>query len=803
MWVWRTMPGAVPTLDVMGTAAPPHAPPRRLAKRMLVGRAKSSGQLEHTLLPKIIALPVFSSDPLSSNAYATEEILLVLLTASTAIALVMPISIAIAILLAIVVTSYRQTVRAYPSGGGAYIVSKENLGTIPGLVAAAALMTDYVLTVSVSVSAGVLAISSAFPAVADHAVAVTIGFIVLLTLANLRGVKEAGSIFAFPTYAFVASVFVMVGVGLLRCVGGCPPAGGIEPAHGLATTAAPLSLFVVLHAFSSGSTALTGVEAISNGVPAFRRPQAANAARTLAVMGVMAAAMFLGISWLATHIPGITVSHERSVIAQVAHTVFGGGIGFYVVQAFTAAILILAANTAYQDFPRLSSILARDGFMPSQFKNRGDRLVFSNGVLVLAFLACVLVLVFDADVSRLIQLYVVGVFTSFTLSQAGMVRHWRKERADGERAARRAIVINAVGAVTTGVVLVVITTTKFLHGAWIVIAAMPFLVLGMLAIHRHYAHISAALRSRHLKVRRDARHLFVLLVPDTGTATHEALAQARGLSGELVGVYMGPDAGAARAATWWRSVAPRAGPLERLPQTGNGRWGRLRTWLADLERDDRTFVTVVVPEQVAGTSVWQLLTRQHRALLLKVRLLFTPDVAVMDVPLVPAEVATATDHEGVERDVVRNVVLVPVPEIHDGVVRALTYARALGAIHTEAVYFAADPDAVPTLADEWWEVGGDIPLSFIEAPFRDLGPPLLQEIRRYTDDPDTLVTVVIPEILVTRWWEHLLHGQTALFLKRLLLGEPRTNVVSLPYRLPQNGQTAPLNVSHAVGSPEV
>ena len=772
----------------MATSAPVRSRSRVVAKRVLVGRAKPSDQLEHTLLSKLIALPVFSSDPLSSNAYATEEILLVLLAASTAsISLVMPIAIAIAVLLAIVITSYRQTVRAYPSGGGAYIVSKENLGTFPGLVAAAALMTDYVLTVSVSVSAGVLAISSAFPSMAEHAVVVSLGFVALLTVANLRGVKEAGTVFAVPTYAFVASVFVMIVVGLVRCAGGCPSAAGIESAHELATTAGPVSLFVILHAFSSGSTALTGVEAISNGVPAFRRPQAENAARTLGLLGVMTITMFLGISWLATHIDGVTVSHERSVVAQVAHAVFGGGMGFYLVQAFTAAILVLAANTAYQDFPRLSSILARDGFMPSQFRNRGDRLVFSNGVIVLAVLAGLLIYAFDANLSRLIQLYVVGVFTSFTLSQAGMVRHWRAEsRAGAARGWRRSMAINAVGAVTTGVVLVVITTTKFVHGAWIVIAAMPFLVAGMFAVHRHYGHVAAALRARHLRVERDVLHRFIVLVPDTGPATHEALGQARALHpGELLGVYVGPDDGAAEASAWWMSVAPRSGPLERLPQTGNGRWGRLRTWLSALERDDRTFVTVVVPEEVEGTSFWQLLVRQRRVLVLKARLLFTPDVAVMDVPLVPAERSGADERLGVEQDVIRNVVIVPVTAVHDGTVRAVSYARALDAAQIEAVYVAADPDAVHDIADEWWAAGGDVPLSFVEAPFRDLGPPLLAEVRRHTERPDTVVTVVLPEFLVTRWWEHLLHGQTALFIKRLLLAEPRTIVVSVPYRVPR------------------
>ena len=767
--------------------------PRALAKRVLVGRAKPSDQLEHTLLPKLIALPVFSSDALSSNAYATEEILLVLLTASAAsVGYVMPIAVAIAVLMGIVVVSYRQTVRAYPSGGGAYIVSKENLGIAPGLVAAAALLIDYVLTVSVSITAGVVAISSAFPAVAEHAVAVAAGFIVLLTLANLRGVKEAGTVFAVPTYAFIISVFVMVVMGLVRCAGGCPAAESVAPAHDLATAAAPLSLFVILHAFSSGSTALTGVEAISNGVPAFRRPQAENAATTLAVMGAIAAAMFLGISWLATHIPGISVSHERSVVAQVAHAVFGGGAGFYVLQAFTAAILILAANTAYQDFPRLASILARDGFLPSQFKNRGDRLVFSNGVIVLATAAAILIWAFDADLSRLIQLYVVGVFTSFTLSQSGMVRHWLRDRSrpDASRAWRHSIAINAVGAIATGVVLVVITATKFTHGAWIVIAAMPFLVAGMFAVHRHYAYVASALRARHFVVSRDVRHRFVVLVADTGPATHEAIAQVRALRpAALAGLYVGRPAEFEAATRWWSRVVPRAGRLQRLPDTAGGTTTRLRAWLSTVERDASTFVTVVVPEEVGGTSFWRLLTTQRRALLLKARLLFTPGVAVMDVPLVPEEREEADQRAGSEQDVVRTVVLIPIAAVHDGTVRAVSYASALQATHTEALYFAADPEAVNDIAAEWWEAGGDVPLSFVEAPFRDLGPPLLAEVRRHTARKDTVVTVILPEFLVTRWWEHLLHGQTALFLKRLLLAEPRTNVVSVPYRVPPQRRT--------------
>jgi amino acid transporter len=773
----------------MSVSAPSRGRSRAAAKRVLVGRAKPSHQLEHTLLPKTIALPIFSSDPLSSNAYATEEILLVLLTASAATThLVMPIAIAIAILLAIVITSYRQTVRAYPSGGGAYIVSKENLGTMPGLTAAAALLVDYVLTVSVSVSAGVLAISSAFPVVADHAVGVSLGFVAVLTLANLRGVKEAGTLFAIPTYAFVSSVFVMIAVGLVRCANGCPAAQAIPHAHELAATAGPVSLFVILHAFSSGSTALTGVEAISNGVPAFRRPQAANAARTLGVLGVMTIAMFLGISWLATHVPGITVSHERSIVAQIAHAVFGGGVGFYLVQAFTAAILILAANTAYQDFPRLSSILARDAFMPSQFKNRGDRLVFSNGVIVLAILAGALIYLFDADLSRLIQLYVVGVFTSFTLSQSGMVRHWLGERRRAGQAARgwrRAIVINGVGAVTTAVVLVVITATKFIHGAWIVILAMPFIVMGLLAVNRHYRHVAHALRARELPVDRDAQHRFLFLVRDLGPATHEALAQVRALRPRSVtALFVGDPAAFRRVAAGWAAIAGRLGPFEQLPGNGHGTAGAIRERVRREQMDEHTFLTVVVPEEVSGTSWWQLFWKQRFAFFLKARLLFSPDVAVMDIPLVPEEREEASERSNGGSETGRSVVLVPVSAVNDGTLRAVNYARALESAHLEALYFAADPEAVPDLADRWWDSGLDVALSFVEAPFRDLGPPLLQEIRRHTARPNTVVTVVIPEFLVTRWWEHLLHGQTALFIKRLLLTEPDTVVVSVPYRAP-------------------
>src|SRR5438093_10533225 len=392
---------------------------------------------------------------------------------------------------------------------------------MPGLIAAGALLTDYVLTVSVSVAAGVAAITSAAPTLLTQRVPLSLAIVVLITVINLRGVKESGTLFAIPTYGFILSVYAMIATGIVKCIGGCPHAASASLKLPVVATGG-VSLFLLLRAFSSGSTALTGVEAISNGVPAFRRPQARNAAATLGIMGVIAITRFLGISFLghAVHvrqIPESTVRHlhpdlpiesvcdrfagsdpvvghfceQKTVVAQIAETVFGHNFMFFLVQAMTALILILAANTSYQDFPRLSSILARDRYMPRQFMNRGDRLVFSNGVVVLAVLSSILIWIFNADVTRLIQLYVVGVFTSFTLSQTGMVRHWLRTREMGWK---RSAVINGIGAAATGIVLIVVTMTKFVHGAYIVVIAIPIIVLMFKGIHKHYASVAHQLR---------------------------------------------------------------------------------------------------------------------------------------------------------------------------------------------------------------------------------------------------------------------------------------------------------------------
>ena len=755
-------------------------------KRAFVGRAKASNLLEHTLLPKILALPVFSSDPMSSVAYATEEIMIVLLAASaTGKSYVFPIAIAIATLLAIVVVSYRQTVRAYPNGGGAYIVSKENIGTGAGLVAAAALLVDYVMTVVVSVVAGVYAITSAAPSLIGSRVWLSVAFVLFITLANLRGVRESGSLFAIPTYGFIATVLVMIALGLFKCLGGCPVGEAITPGHEVATTAGAVSLFVILHAFSSGSTALTGVEAISNGVPAFRRPQAKNAAETLAVMGVIAITMFLGISWLATRIQNVTVSEEQTVIAQIGHAVFSGGVGFYVLAFFTASILILAANTAYQDFPRLSAILARDHFMPRQFMNRGDRLVFSNGVIGLALFASMIIIAFDANLTQLIQLYVVGVFTSFTLSQTGMVRHWLREKHKGPNAQpgwRRSIVINAIGAVTTFVVLIVITATKFIHGAWLSILAMALLVPMFLMIHRHYGAVMAQLRLGKVRAGDFGVNHMVLVIRGLDAAAAEAVGVVRSIRPtELHILHPTDDPIPPDLHQRWREFSMNAQPLEALPLGNDSLLDALKRYVREIDRAPEDFVNVVIPEVVHG-SLLGYLFRRAGLVRLKAGLLRERNIVVTDVPvLIQDGTPVGVDARPLVPE--RTVALSFVSGVNDATIRAANYAETLEASETRAIYFDLDPDATHRMPEEWGDGGMRIPLDIVEAPFRDLAGPMLDEVRRFTSRPGTLVIVVVPEFIVSKWRHLLLHNQNALFVKRLFLFEPNVVLSSVPFVL--------------------
>jgi hypothetical protein len=474
------------------------------------------------------------------------------------------------------------------------------------------------------------------------------------------------------------------------------------------------------------------------------------------------------------------VAHELPVLAQIGDTVFGGGFMYLLLQVFTAGILILAANTAFQDFPRLASILARDRFMPSQLRNRGDRLVFSNGVVVLAALASLLIWAFDANLTRLIQLYVVGVFTAFTLSQAGMVRRWLRTREDKWQ---RSAVINGIGAFTTGVVLVVVTVTKFAKGAWIVIVAIPFIVLFFWAVHRHYEHVARALQERRLTGRDVASGTMLLLVPDVGPATREAVAYLRAVRPETFSaLFIGSPGSFEGAAAGWRLAAPRMGELTLLEGADRHLVRAVRRHVRAMPRHERDRVlTVVIPELLPRNTVWQFL-RHRDAFLLKTALLFEPRVVVTDIPLSPATERTdRLSERPLEPE--RNVVLVPVSAVHDPTVRAVIYGKSLKPTEIEAVYMVTDPEEVPQVVDDWHERDLDVPLVLVEAPFRDYGPPLLDEIRSHTSRPDTVVTVVLPELVPRHWWENLLHNQTALFFKRVLLFEPGVVVTSVPFHL--------------------
>jgi amino acid transporter len=613
-----------------------------------------SDRLADTLLPKKLALPVFCSDPLSSNAYATEEILLALSLGGLALwHLSGWVAAAVVLLLVVVVLSYRQTCRAYPTGGGAYAVSRANLGANAALTAASALLIDYVLTVAVSVAAGVANIVAAFPSLAPHAVPISLGLVVMLTLMNLRGVKESGTVFAVPTYGFVVMVFLMLAWGAVRAGAGDTPVAesasyGIEPAS---HATGWLAVALVLRAFSQGCTALTGVEAVSNGVPNFKPPKGRNAASTLTIMGGITVAMFAGITALAlaSHVrvvddPGRLVGapggyEQRTVIAQVAAATFGGDSPlFFGVQAFTALILILAANTAYNGFPILASILSRDGYLPRQFGRRGDRLVFSNGIVILAGLAGLLIWAFDASTTRLIQLYIIGVFVSFTLSQFGMVRHWRRvletERdVPARRRVRRSQAINATGAVFTALVLVVVLFSKFTHGAWIVVLAMPALFLLMKGISRHYDSVSAELEPEPHGVLTPARVHAVVLVSRLHKPTLRALAYAKATHPDsltALTVATTPEEVRGLQAQWADRGVPV--PLTVLDSPYRDITGPVLDYVAGLrESGPRDVVVVYLPEYVVGRW-WEHLLHNQSALRLKARLLFQRGVMVTSVP---------------------------------------------------------------------------------------------------------------------------------------------------------------------------
>ncbi|HEX6235606.1 MAG TPA: APC family permease [Acidimicrobiales bacterium] len=611
-----------------------------LLKRLLVGRPLSTHEQEHQRLPKWIALATFSSDPISSTAYATEEILFVTAVGASSLALglskLIPMALAVAVLLVLVVTSYRQTIRAYPHGGGAYVVSRENLGEYPSLVAGASLLVDYVLTVAVSVSAGVAAILSldAFAGLEDQRVPMTLAFVALLTAVNLRGLKESGRVFAAPTYIYIASMSALVLVGLLRSAFGEVDPVPFDPgaAEDVAQAGGSLSLFIILRGFSSGAVALSGIEAISDGVPAFRRPQARNAATTLTIMGFILGSLFLGVSVLARQLEPYP-SHEETVISQMGRAVFGTGGMHTLLQFATAGILILAANTAYADFPRLASFIARDGYLPRQFTNRGDRLVFSNGILFLAGAAAALLVAFGGLTNALIPLYAVGVFTSFTLSQSGMVRHHLRLREPGWR---RSTVLNAVGATATLTVLGIVAVTKFAVGAWLPIVVIPLIISVFVAIRKHYRRVEEALTISPGEVRPEPqRHKVVVLVGRVHKGTIAAIRYARSIRPDhITALYVAyEDADHDEMLEQWEAfgfdipLEITASPYRELPPA-------VERFLDELdERWPGETTTVVIPEFVPGSlyAPTQLLHNQS-ALALKLALLYRPGTVVTSVP---------------------------------------------------------------------------------------------------------------------------------------------------------------------------
>ena len=599
-------------------------------KHLLVGKPIPSHQAHQERYTKSTGLAILSSDALSSVAYATEEILRTLLIAGTAsLWLVTPIGCVIAGLMLVIAFSYRQTIYAYPGGGGAYRVARENIGTVAGLVAAAALLLDYVLTVAVSIAAGVAAITSAFPDWHVNTVELALLFLALIMVGNLRGIRESGRIFSVPTYFFIGSMGMLLIVGVFKVLTGDVASMVATSTVYVPPETASLSIFLVLRAFANGCTALTGIEAISDGVPAFKPPEAKNAAITLVVMTGCAVLLFMGVTLLAGAFQ-IVPRHEETVISQLNRAILGGrGVFYYMVQAATTMILVLAANTAFSDFPRLASIIARDKFLPRQLANQGDRLAFSNGIVMLSCLSGVLLVAFGGDTHALIPLYMLGVFVSFTLSQAGMVIKWRRERKPGWRLGS---FISGLGATLTLIVLFVVAITKFQEGAWIIIVLIPILVVHFLAIHRHYEKVAQQLSLKGLDVSGHKHNTVIVPIGGVHRAVVQALEYARTLSDDVRAIYVDVDPHATQEiredwSRWGKGIR-----LEILASPFRSVMEPLLEYI-ELTNDERPgdFITVLLPEFVPSRW-WHHLLHNQRALLIKGALLFRPNIVVTSVP---------------------------------------------------------------------------------------------------------------------------------------------------------------------------
>ena len=607
----------------------------------MLGRPLASEDEAGERLSKVKALAIFSSDAISSSAYATEEILRAFVLAGAAMAaftFAIPVSIAIALLLAVVAFSYRQVCIAYPNGGGSYSVSKANLGRIASLVAASALLIDYNLTVAVSTSSAVEQIVSALPALAPIAVGIGVTVIALMTIANLRGLREAGNIFAVPTYLFLFSAFLMIGLGVFRIVVLGESRIPEESLDAVGDTTQVVGILVLLRAFSSGAVALTGTEAIATGVPAFKPPEPRNAATTLMVMAVVLGVLFVGITFLAVNFGAVPPEHpgEKTVIAQVATVVFGGdSIGFYLFQAFTALLLFLAANTSFNAFPRLGAVLAIDGFFPRQFSFRGDRLAFSSGIIALGIVAASLVVIFNGETHALIPLYAVGVFIDFTIAQTGMVRHWWRAQSPGWR---RRLAINAVGGIATGIVAIVVTTIKFRDGAWLVLLLIPVLVAIMLFIRREYDDLEAELHVRDDLIAEGPHREQRVVIPVNGInrAVIQAVNFGRTMSPDIRAVYVteNPDEGDELRERWERQVP--GVPLVIVESPYRAVISPLLAYLDVLDQawppDKQAPITIVVLPEFVPRHWWERLLYNQTAKRLKAAILGREHTVIADVP---------------------------------------------------------------------------------------------------------------------------------------------------------------------------
>jgi amino acid transporter len=770
----------------------PAPAPSYLLKRLVLGKPLATERLEHERLGKPTALAVFSSDNMSSVAYATEEILRVLIPAVgvAAFALVMPITIAVVVVEAILIFSYRQTIKAYPSAGGAYIVTKDNLGLLPAQVAGVALLVDYVLTVAVSTAAGVQAISSVHPLDVPVRVGLSLFFVWLIAYGNLLGVRESGRIFAVPTYVFILSLAATCLLGLYRVLAGQLHGAPIDAqvaTGGLSPGVAAVGLFVVLRAFASGGAAVTGVEAISNGVPAFRKPEWKNARTTLVAMGIILSASFLAVSYLAHRLHVIPVADEsKSVLGQIGEAVYGNGaMGhalFLVLQVSTMLILVLAANTSFADFPRLASFHAHDAFMPRQLTKRGHRLVFSNGIIALAGAASVVVVVFAASVTRMIPLYALGVFTSFTLSQSGMAKRHVRLREEGWR---RGLFVNGLGAVTTLVVSVVIAVEKFAKGAWVVVVLVPVMVYLLVRVNRTYEAEEEDLLHglERIGTQPRQRHRAVVVVDRLDAATLHAVQYAMTAGpGAVRAVHLDVDPSeTAKLASAWKASGLRF-PLEVVACSNGERAVGLGGFVSNLASADSA-TTVILPRPNGTRSGRRSHDGEARAALVN---------ALEDIEGVT--VAIVQDHPGRGRRVSngqvsvwpreRHTVLILVDRLDRSVLKAIAYARAIDASEIRAFHAAVDVARAHELLARWAEVGIElgVPLEIAECADRNIGRTISEAVARASSS-QAEVTVVLPRRVYPHRAQRLLHDRTSRAIARALANRAHVDVVTVPYRI--------------------